>query len=136
MGHTHKWLESRLGTAGRFVLAYGQNHMDFFFPDASMTDKYGCFTSVDSFLEAFNTNDTWARGFYTADGRDGSGREGFTAFVLKESKKHPKGKCVWFSPQHTREVHQTLMFSAKEDTLYKCIPVFHIHQPVYVYSKR
>jgi hypothetical protein len=105
VGHTHKWLDSHLGAPGRFVWAYAQNHMDFFFPDASMTECYGCFDGVGIFLEAFNTNEEWARGFYTADGIDDTGREGFIAFVLKEYADRPKSKCVWFSPQHTRAMH-------------------------------
>jgi len=101
---TLKWIESRFGCLGKFVWGWGSASMKFNFPESHMTSEYGCFDSLDLFWEAFNSNDTWASEFYTKDGLDDSGREGFKNFVLEQSKTHPNAKCLWFRPQPTGRV--------------------------------
>ena len=102
--YTLKWLESRFGSVGKFVWGWASASMKFNFPESHMTSEYGCFDNLDLFWEAFHANDTWASEFYTKDGFDNSGREGFMDFVLEQSKTHPNGKSVWFRPQPTGRV--------------------------------
>ncbi len=119
--YTLKWLRSRFGRVSRFVWGWGNHRMKFRFPDFHMTSSYGVFASVNMFWKTFNSDDAWASGFYSKDGIDNSGREGFKEFVLKDSKKHPHSKCLWFRPQPMDRV--VFLYTRKPNTKSKCIEI-------------
>ena len=96
--HTKKWLADRLGTQNVFGFydGGGRKRMWFQFPQPHSLGTHGYFPTLEDFWRAFADKPQWAAGFYTADGQDETGMQGFKDTVAELAEKISTKQCVWF----------------------------------------